>query len=390
MFDLKDIQVYSLVIQKIVQDHQSPWIDHRIDSCGTAFRFNKWLITNEHVVRGACFVGLADRPIQLKVLYLSKVHDLALLSLPDSSQGVLQELADTIKVGDEVTIIGFPRGGTTVAVSHGTINRLVELPYNGVENNLAFQLSTATDLGSSGSPVLKLENENPKLVGVASYRAVSIGRLADARDACFLIPFVVVEHFLECFKRSYNPAHLCRLSVTTSHSLSPILRRHYLGSQDRSGILISRSNCVKIQSGDFLHQINDHVVDNLGMVKYEPFNCSVPYWFLIKLMYAGDHVSLTLLRSQVVKIDLELATLLESVQPKYLKVRNSLTFTEENGLVVLSEFDRATTVGYRLEAGLVLVSANEVDVDTLSDVADAISNVTVLKFEFGNGDIVIL
>lgn len=418
MFD----NVFSLLIQKTNYDENKPWIQNKTLSIGTGILISwsntKMILTNEHVVHNATYICAPSHDrIELHLRFASKVHDLALL-IPDDPSAFNKfdtfEIPTEISInlGQPIQIIGFPRIRASTRcrenalVSNGTVSRLVEIEYNQSEPNVIYQLVAATDFGSSGSPVLSLNSDLNKILGVASYR-LETGRTHDVRDVCYMIPISVVNHFLETFSRSrgekVNTMSLCDLGISTSLSYSPILRNYYLGpgSPDH-GVLVSGSDTMEILVGDFIMSINDRIITKNGMVWDKNLNGYVPYWYIIKMTHPGDELCIQIIRDHssmnVCVVPRQLS--LQINDGKYLQF-GSMIFTEQLSLfggfgnVILSEFTHSTKMqGYELQNGTALLKVDDKIVENVACLKQQLksnsnSKNKFIKLEFSNGDIVI-
>jgi S1-C subfamily serine protease len=393
--------IHNLLVQKLVPECTSrPWNSKTQCTRGTAFELplsnRRLLLTNEHVVRNATHISIENKTTSVNIVFTSRAHDLAILETTETSDSESEKIvfAKQIRIGESITIIGYPQGSVNQAISGGYVNRLVELNYNGVEPNVIFQLATASDLGSSGSPVF---NSDGDLIGVAAYKAINTGSVADIRDACFMIPFTIVQHFLETFKRSSTSALLPNLAILTSRSQSPMLRRHYLQDSSISsdkGVLITKSGLPELQHGDFLLSINTHEISAVGMSRCEELDNDVPYWYFIKCLHPGDTLNLQIMRhSKILNLSLILK---ERAIPKsnpttHVQYKN-LTFTEVSGVIILSEARLSdTTNGYNLEQDKILLKINDHSIDDLENLEESLQASTEsIKFEFADGDVVII
>jgi S1-C subfamily serine protease len=129
------------------------------------------ILTAAHVVDDQTFTlvrlnGTA-RKAQARVLFVSHVADLALLSVDDPT--LLRdiaplELGELPAVRDAVAAYGFPNGGETLSITEGAVARAEHEQYvHSRESLLAIQMDAAIAPGSSGGPVLR----DGRIVGVA-------------------------------------------------------------------------------------------------------------------------------------------------------------------------------------------------------------------------------
>ena len=137
-------------------------------SKGTGFYLggSKFIITNEHVVRGNKEVviegKIVDRQLA-KVLFTDPKYDLAFLSAPAQPMIPQIQFGDSVQVreGDKVIAIGHPFGLKYTA-TQGIISST-----NHVQNDISFfQHDAALNPGNSGGPLL---DSHGKIIGVNTF-----------------------------------------------------------------------------------------------------------------------------------------------------------------------------------------------------------------------------
>jgi len=136
-----------------------------------------FVITNQHVIDtdgldAGCdwlWVGFGEDPsaepdtwYAAEVLWSDQEDDLAILELPELRAGEtrpLQVRYDRLKLGDEISVFGFPGiGGDTLTLTKGIIS--------GFDNEFGFyKVSAAINKGNSGGPVLDSQG---RLIGIAT------------------------------------------------------------------------------------------------------------------------------------------------------------------------------------------------------------------------------
>ena len=113
------------------------------------------LLTAKHVAEAAPELFIEPQHIKVKVLRVSKDHDLALVSAPGVECPCVELAPYAPSIDDEVTIVGFPLNGTvkTQIVTKGTLQGILENSY----------VTTApATFGNSGGGLFV----NNKLVGI--------------------------------------------------------------------------------------------------------------------------------------------------------------------------------------------------------------------------------
>jgi S1-C subfamily serine protease len=136
-----------------------------------------FVVTNEHVVNNedldaGCdwlWVGFGEDPstepdtwYSADVLWSDVEDDLAILKLPELRAGETRSLPiryDRLKLGDEISVFGFPGiGGDTLTLTKGIIS--------GFDSEFGFyKVSAAINAGNSGGPVLDSQG---RLIGIAT------------------------------------------------------------------------------------------------------------------------------------------------------------------------------------------------------------------------------
>lgn len=136
---------------------------------GSGFFVNRdFLITNAHVVKGCTKVSItggANDPAA-EIVAQDVEHDLALIKseAQPAEFAPLRLEIDTIKVGDDVMVIGYPgekgaRGEYTV-----TTAQVQKVDFNNAGNPWRFYISDVVQHGNSGGPVL---DTSGNVIGVA-------------------------------------------------------------------------------------------------------------------------------------------------------------------------------------------------------------------------------
>ena len=151
------------------------------------------VLTNAHVVENHVFVGVqrsGGSKVVAEVEGVGHECDLALLKAPQEFFAGADPLryGALPKLGDRVTVMGFPIGGDRLSVTEGVVSRIEVSAYAQTERPLlAIQLDAAINSGNSGGPIFKDE----RLVGVA------FQSLEEGENISYAIAGPIVEHFLK-------------------------------------------------------------------------------------------------------------------------------------------------------------------------------------------------
>jgi len=142
------------------------WI-YRVDADGVA-----WVLTNEHVVRGAETVRVrlsGVRPSQNgAVVGVDDIRDLAVVTICCNSRWEALPSASTtdVRVGSEVVALGFPgdRVGLDLSVTTGVVS---SFGFHDETRSWLIQTDAALNPGNSGGPLF---NHQGRVIGVVSAR----------------------------------------------------------------------------------------------------------------------------------------------------------------------------------------------------------------------------
>ena len=159
-------------VQKYIERKITPHfeeIDFNYNSTGSGFIVGagKYVITNNHVIKGATQIAVRNGIGQVrdaKVLKVSKKYDLAILELSNSynaSFAIKDSDFENPKEGMDVLSIGYPMtgafGNRKPVITQGIISKVYEDKYG------IFLTTTNINSGNSGGPIFDL---NGRLVGV--------------------------------------------------------------------------------------------------------------------------------------------------------------------------------------------------------------------------------
>ncbi len=121
-------------------------------------------VTNRHVIEGAVAMEVTThdgRDIPVTASVLSDSADLALLTIDGEFTSTARLAAAAPTVGEELSIVGYPRGGRLLTTS-GPFRAIVPDGI-GEDQDAVYAVEAAAEQGNSGSPVA---NEFGEVVGV--------------------------------------------------------------------------------------------------------------------------------------------------------------------------------------------------------------------------------
>ncbi|HOC43800.1 MAG TPA: serine protease [Thermoanaerobaculales bacterium] len=301
-------------IVRVYATSQSPnyWRPWEMDSpadvtgSGSIIEGNR-ILTSAHVVADQTFLQVqradqADKHVA-SVAAVSHELDLAVLTVQDDSffEGAMPLPIGTLpEVGDTVVALGFPEGGSQLAVTEGVVSRIERKLYTHSWNdNLVVQIDAPINPGSSGGPVLG----DTGIAGVA-FQAGS------GENIGYMVPAPVIEHFLtdiEDGRVDGSPI----LAVEWQMMENPQLRRHYGMAEGQPGVLLTKVEPAfegdgKLQERDVLLGIDGFDVANDGTIELRPGE-RIDLHYAVDRRQIGDSVVLHLLRDgNPVDVQLEL------------------------------------------------------------------------------------
>ena len=265
------------------------------------------ILTSAHVVAEQTFLQVqrADLPDKYiaSVAAVSHELDLAVLTVEDDSffEGAEPLLIGTLpEVGDRVVALGFPEGGTQLAVTEGVVSRIDRKHYtHSWHNNLVVQIDAPINPGSSGGPVLS----DGRIAGVA-FQAGS------GENIGYMVPAPVIAHFLtDIDDGRLNGSPI--LAVDWQSMENPQLRQHYGMAEGQSGVLLTKvepafEGETKLRARDVLLGIDEFHVANDGTIELRPGE-RIDLSYAVDRRQIGESVALHLLRNgKPVDVELEL------------------------------------------------------------------------------------
>ncbi|HKN47597.1 MAG TPA: trypsin-like peptidase domain-containing protein [Candidatus Polarisedimenticolia bacterium] len=169
----------SVVIIRTREKDVAPWSQGEMVSVGglgsgTLISSDGQVLTAAHLVQAANEIAvdlLGGETIGARVISSDPAADVALLQLtkPPKSGTPIAPLGDSdaVEVGDQVFIVGAPRGiGHTLTVGHISARRKPGMTVGGPSLAEFFQTDAAINKGNSGGPMFNMDGE---LIGIVSY-----------------------------------------------------------------------------------------------------------------------------------------------------------------------------------------------------------------------------
>ena len=174
-----------------------PWTKNspqQIKGSGVVIDRNR-ILTNAHVVRYASQIYVQPNQsasyIPARVEAMTPGMDLAILRLDDESffdnRGTLPFAQELPRVKDNISVYGYPTGGTELSVTQGIISRIEYTDYYYQATGLRIQVDAALNFGNSGGPAVS----EGKLVGLV------FSLIQNAQNIGYLIPVEEIQLFLD-------------------------------------------------------------------------------------------------------------------------------------------------------------------------------------------------
>eukprot|EP00397_Hematodinium_sp_SG-2012_P013417 GEMP01013623.1.p1 GENE.GEMP01013623.1~~GEMP01013623.1.p1 ORF type:complete len:563 (+),score=109.50 GEMP01013623.1:122-1810(+) len=306
-------------IVKVFTSHSDPnfclpWQKHQQQrSSGTGFvisgrpeKDERFVLTNAHCVEHHNQVQVKKRGDDTKfiarVVAMGWQCDLALLQVVDTTfyEGMtpVQFSKNLPNLEDAVLCVGYPLGGDTLSITSGVVSRVEVVDYT--QNHaelLGIQIDAAINSGNSGGPAFSKKTE--KCVGVA-FQA-----LTEAENIGYIIPVVVVEHFLQDLVRNDGIGKgFPTLGIEVQMMENPGLRKACKvddKNKAHKGVLINRvlkTGCAAgiLQPGDVLCAFNDVDIGNDGTTTLRRGE-RVSFTWSIQKLYHNDEATARILRN---------------------------------------------------------------------------------------------
>jgi S1-C subfamily serine protease len=294
-------------------DYSTPWNSGRFSGgIGTGFIVGEnQILTNAHVVsnqqRILATVHGSPKKYPAKVEHIAHDCDLALLSLEDFSdfkEFPVFSFGDVPQLESEVTVIGYPVGGSRLSVTKGIVSRIDFQPYSHSrsDSHLVVQIDAAINPGNSGGPVL----QDGKVVGVA------FQGLRQADNTGYIIPTPVVKRFVKDIEDGKYDFY-AELGISEFPLHNPAMRKALGLPNNDMGVLITKVTPTSsadglLKAGDILISLDGSQVDSAGQVLIDGEKVNLAE--IVERKFTGDKVSAKVLRDgKELEVDMTLKTL---------------------------------------------------------------------------------
>lgn len=282
-------------------DYFTPWrlLNAEQSSGSGAVISGNRILTNAHVVADATYIQAQKhgdpRRYQARVAFISHEADLAILEVlePKFFDGLrplpIGKLPEPLQ---EVSVFGYPFGGTTLSITRGVLSRIEHQFYAHAGGYfLAGQIDAAINPGNSGGPVI-VDN---KIVGVVmqsntSNRAENLG---------YFVPPSVIEHVLEDAKDGRYDG-FPDFGFRTQNLDSPAMRQAYGVADRNGGVLVAHvfentAAAGQIFPGDVIMAIDGFAIADDSSLEFRK-NLRTNYKYALDQYHRGDRVDIRLVR----------------------------------------------------------------------------------------------
>eukprot|EP00271_Cylindrocystis_brebissonii_P010439 TRINITY_DN26626_c0_g1_i1.p1 TRINITY_DN26626_c0_g1~~TRINITY_DN26626_c0_g1_i1.p1 ORF type:complete len:713 (+),score=167.58 TRINITY_DN26626_c0_g1_i1:234-2372(+) len=337
--------VVKVFVTSTSPNYAMPWqMKHQSKATASGFAIHgRRILTNAHAVAHHTLVMVRKHGNPKK--YTAKVEavgqdcDIAMLTVEDGDfwEGIrpLELSAAIPQMQDEVHVVGYPTGGDNVSVTKGVVSRLEMQHYSHASCSLlAIQIDAAINSGNSGGPALR----DDQVIGIA------FETLEAAENIGYIIPVLVIEHFLEDIRRNGHYTGFCEIGVLWQNLENVALREYYSMSKEHTGVLVIKVMPLSLAKGilepdDVILAFDGAAIADDGTVPFRGAE-RIEFGHLVAQKYQGDECRLRLLRKgKVVEVSVQLSI--------------------NRPLIPIHLLDLKGPPGYFIFAGLVFVQASQ-------------------------------
>lgn len=271
-----------------------PWMkDNPRESTGTGVVLDgQRILTNAHLVVYAKQIYVepyqSSDKLTATVERLNTRIDLAILKVDDKAfwknRAAVRLASELPEAKDPVSVYGFPIGGSSLAVTKGTVARISYGPYAS-EFGLQIQIDAALNPGNSGGPALHKD----QMIGLV------IGSSTEGQNIGYLIPNEEITGFLKRTEETRKPRILDELQSLQNDALRNKLKL----DRGIQGVLVrapaSADPAYPLKKGDVITRIGSYDLDNEGMVRVKD-NLRLAFPYIVSKETEGDRIPVAVLR----------------------------------------------------------------------------------------------
>ncbi|MFO7871622.1 MAG: trypsin-like peptidase domain-containing protein [Kiritimatiellia bacterium] len=283
-------------------DYFVPWQNNELFSgSGSGFIIDgKKILTNAHVVSDARFIQVQkqgdSRRYMATVTFAAHDCDLAVLSVRDDSffdNTHPARFAGTMPgLNEEVTVIGYPRGGLRLSITKGVVSRMDYAIYShsSRDHHLVLQVDAAINAGNSGGPVVF----DDKVIGLA------FQVLTHAENIGYAIPLPVLSRFLADIEDGTYHGYP-ELGAAFMNTRNPALRADMRLPSADGGVAVYYldpfgSGTGVLKPGDVLMSVDGYPIASDGSIEFN--NNRMLFAELLERKQIGDTVDFNVHRGE--------------------------------------------------------------------------------------------
>ena len=297
--DLINAAVVKIIVVTQHIDKTEPWNSTIRRSSGSGFIIEgNRILTNAHVISNATFIEVHKNAnterYEAEVVEVSHDADLAVIKLkkphPEFFKVPPLKLGDLPKTQENISVHGYPMGGSGLSITQGVVSRIERRPYvHRGKKFLSVQIDAAINPGNSGGAVVA----KGKVIGVVMQSrngSQSIG---------YMIPVPVIKHFLTDIKDGHYDG-FPSLGVDIESIESPVIRRMYGLNKKQSGVLVTlvypnSPSLNIIQRNDIITAIDGHKITNNGKAELRKDEL-ISFQHYVDMYQLGEEISLKVIR----------------------------------------------------------------------------------------------
>ncbi|GMH41469.1 hypothetical protein BSKO_09379 [Bryopsis sp. KO-2023] len=316
--------VLKVYVVRTEPNYAQPWqMRPQRSATGSAFVVDtelRHIITNAHVVSNATSVHVRrpGNPKKWKatVLCEAKSSDLALLTVEDgASDGHFWEeeirplkFVDVPDLQHPIFVAGYPLGGDSLSITKGIVSRITMTRYAVASNKLlGIQIDAAINPGNSGGPAFA-NLEQGKVAGVA------FSKITHADNVGYIIPWLIVEHFLEEYKKHGTVRGSCSSGFRFQDMENNHLRVFLKVPEGGSGCVVYKVDPLSSAAGalklmDVVMEVDGVPIADDGTVQFRDDE-RVEFSHIVRCKHIGEHLRLKVLREgEIMEVSYELGQL---------------------------------------------------------------------------------
>ena len=264
------------IVVKILSTIQNNDFNHPLNNfdtyniSGTGFFINKYqILTCYHVVEGAVSINILYNEmneILCNIKYIFPDDDLAIIEINDRTLKLDSHILEFKIINEKTKIIndipvyaiGYPLSSKNIKITKGGIS--------GCQDSL-IQTDAALNSGNSGGPLVILENNIYKIIGVNVSK-----QSGDAQNTGYAIP---IYRFISIYK-DYSEMIIRRPLLLFDYQ--PIIQKEFkqniFNNMDDTGIKITLLNknyylSQYLNENDIIVSINNNKIDTNGYIKFD-------------------------------------------------------------------------------------------------------------------------